>query len=276
MKKNWIKLFAMGALMVSMASCGGNTGAKGGACSGNGDCAHDSECTEQCDGNHADCDGNHSACEGNHSECDGSHSGKKNNANCKNKKGMKYSKKFTNADFYKDGKFQQDVAIKAMKDMFAFYNIPFTELMAKDMWVTDFGLGDFENVGMGGIFWVNDAEQGYFAHAIYLLPGQMIPEHAHVKTKFPAKHESWMVNKGWVYNFSEVGEATPNAPAIPATHGAIKSKNFVVQNVGDVLRLKELGTFHFMMAGPEGAIVDEWACYHDNAGLRFTNTKAAL
>ena len=28
----------------------------------------------------------------------------------------------------------------------------FTELMAKDMWVTDFGLGDFENVGMGGIF----------------------------------------------------------------------------------------------------------------------------
>ena len=50
----------------------------------------------------------------------------------------------------------------------------------------------------------------------------------------------------------------------------------MVQQVGDVLRLKELGTFHFMMAGPEGAIVDEWACFHDNAGLRFTNTKAAL
>ena len=189
---------------------------------------------------------------------------------------MKYSKKYTNADFYKDGKFQQDVAMEAMKDMFAFYGVPFTELMAKDMWVTDFGLADFENVGMGGIFWVNDPEYGYFAHAIYLLPGQMIPEHAHVKTKFPAKHESWMVEKGWVYNFSEVGDETPNAPAIPATHGAIKSKNFVVQNVGDVLRLKKLETFHFMMAGPEGAIVDEWACYHDNDGLRFTNTKAAL
>jgi len=34
----------------------------------------------------------------------------------------------------------------------------------------------------------------------------------------------------------------------------------------DVLRLKKLETFHFMMAGPEGAIVDEWACYHDNDG----------
>ena len=104
----------------------------------------------------------------------------------------------------------------------------------------------------------------------------LIPEHAHVKTDFPAKHESWMVEKGWVYNFSEVGDETPNAPAIPAGHGPIKSKNFVVQKVGDVLRLKKLETFHFMMAGPEGAIVDEWACYHDNAGLRFTNQKAAL
>ena len=128
---------------------------------------------------------------------------------------MAYSKKYTNADFYKDGKFQQDVAMEAMKDMFAFYDVPFTELMAKDMWVTDFGLGDFENVGMGGIFWINDPEYKYFAHAIYLLPGQMIPEHAHVKTDFPAKHESWMVEKGWVYNFSEVGDETPNAPAIP-------------------------------------------------------------
>ena len=168
---------------------------------------------------------------------------------------MKYAKKFTNADFYKDGKFQQDVAFEAMKDMFDFYGIPFTELMAKDMWVTDFGLGDFEHVGMGGIFWVNDA---------------------HVATTFPAKHESWMVNKGWVYNFSEVGDATPDAPVIPASHGEIKSKNFVVQKVGDVLRLKEMETFHFMMAGPEGAIVDEWACFHDNAGLRFTNSEAAL
>ena len=107
---------------------------------------------------------------------------------------MKYSKKFTNSDFYKDGQFQQAVAIEAMKDMFKFYNVPFTALMEKEMWVTDFGLGDFEHVGMGGIFWVNDPQYRYFAHAIYLLPGQMIPEHAHVATPgFPAKHESWMV-----------------------------------------------------------------------------------
>lgn len=241
MKKKLTNSVVLGAVLLLMVACNGKTSTTESAC-----CANE-QCKNEC-----------------------------NQSNCKNKKEMTYSKKYTNADFYKDGKFQQEVAMQAMKDMFAFYDVPFTELMAKDLWVTDFGVGDFENVGMGGIFWVNNAEQGYFAHAIYLLPGQMIPEHAHVATKFPAKHETWMVEKGWAYNFSEIGDETPNAPAIPASHGPIKSKNFVVQKVGEVLPLKELTTFHFLMAGPEGAIVSEWATFHDNAGLRFTNTKAAL
>ena len=69
----------------------------------------------------------------------------------KNDEMMKFSKKFTNADFYRDGLFQQEVAMQAMKEMLAFYNVPFTDLMEKDMWVTDRGLGDFENV-VWGIF----------------------------------------------------------------------------------------------------------------------------
>lgn len=192
-----------------------------------------------------------------------------------NKK-AKYQKKYTNADFYTNGKFNEDVAIEAMKDMLKFYDVPFTPFMEKEFWVVDFGLGDFENIGMGGVFWVNDQKHSYFAHAIYLLPGQMIPEHAHVETEFPAKFETWMVTKGWAYNFSEVGETTPNHPEIPNLHGAYKSKNYVKQNVGDIVHLKESETFHFLMAGPEGAIVDEWATYHDGAGLRFTCAGASL
>ena len=198
------------------------------------------------------------------------------NNQCNNKKEMKYSKKYTNADFYTDGKFNEDAAKKAYLDMFEFYGIPFTPFMEENFWIAEFGIGDFENVGMGGIFWVNDAEHGYFAHAIYLLPGQMIPEHAHVKTEFPPKFETWMVVKGWAYNFSEIGDATPDSPVIPASHGPIKSKNFVIQNLGEIIHLKQAETFHFLMAGPEGAIVDEWASYHDGAGLRFTNRKAKL
>ena len=39
-----------------------------------------------------------------------------NQVDIKNNKAMTYSKKYTNADFYKDGKFQQDVAMEAMKN----------------------------------------------------------------------------------------------------------------------------------------------------------------
>lgn len=190
-----------------------------------------------------------------------------------------FTKTYTNADFYKDGVFQQDVAKKAFYEMFAYYDVPVTKFMEANAWYTDFGLGDFENCGMGGIFWVNDSINGYFSHAIYLLPGQMIPEHKHVKTAFPAKMESWMVEKGWCYNFSEVGAPTPNAPALPSSQAATTiSKFFVEQQVGDIVHLADKGaeTFHFLMAGPNGAIVSEWANYHDGAGLRFTNTKAAL
>ena len=53
-------------------------------------------------------------------------------------------------------------------------------------------------------------------------------------------------------------------------------KNGVFQQEIAIEAMKEMETFHFMMAGPEGAVVCEWANYHDNAGLRFTHPTATL
>ena len=108
MKKNFMKSMAMGALLLSVVAC------NGGASSSQATAVAGEQSVEQ-----------------NASET----------VNSKNSKEMKYSKKYTNADFYKDGKFQQDVAMEAMKDMFAFYGVPFTDLMAKDMWVNRFWFG---------------------------------------------------------------------------------------------------------------------------------------
>ena len=47
-------------------------------------------------------------------------------------------------------------------------------------------------------------------------------------------------------------------------------------HVGDISALKQLESRHFLMAGPEGAVVTEYGTYHDNAGLRFTNPRASL
>ena len=166
-----------------------------------------------------------------------------------------YKKKYTNADYYTDGKFNEDVAKKAFLDMFEFYGIPFTPFLEENFWVNDFGLGDFEHVGMGGVFWINNPEYKYFGHEIYLLPGQMIVEHYHVASDFAAKHESWQVRNGWVYNFG-IGEPTPNAPALPESQKEfITVSNFHIMKVGDISALQELESRHFLMAGDEGAVV---------------------
>jgi len=189
----------------------------------------------------------------------------------KTEKKALYQKKYTNKDYYTNGQFNKEVAMKAMKDMFAFYGVPFTKFMAENMWVTDFGLGDFENIGMGGIFYVNDAEHNVFGHEIYLLPNQMIAEHCHVASDYPAKHEAGLVRYGGGYNFC-IGEPTPNAPKLPESQkNFITLKHFDVKKAGDMVYLSKIETKHFLYAGPHGMIVTEFGTFHDNAGLRFSN-----
>lgn len=182
-----------------------------------------------------------------------------------------YTKKYTNKEYYTDGKFNGAVALEAYKEMLAFYGEPFTDFMKENLWITDFNQGDFENVGMAGVFWVNDAVSNYFGHEIYLLPGQMIVEHKHVQSDFAPKNESWLMRQGMCYNFS-IGEPTANAPQLPESQkGHITVGRFIEQKQGEITTLVKLESPHFLMAGPAGAIVTEFGSYHDGAGLRFTN-----
>ena len=93
-------------------------------------------------------------------------------------------KQVKNEEFYKaDGSFDVDKAKQVYYDMMAYYNYPIVpRLKGEEFWAVDFGLGQFTEVGMAGIFWVNNYEDNYFGHEIYLLPGQMIPEHCHMRT----------------------------------------------------------------------------------------------
>ena len=189
--------------------------------------------------------------------------------------------KYDNDFFYKDGVFQEDKAFQAYYEMFAEMNYSLADSLRsnKDFWVADFGLGDFAHVGMGGIFFFNDKEYRYFGHDIYLLPGQMIPEHRHEPAEdMPAKHEAWQVRNGSVYTFAEGGEKTPQALALlPKSQldaDAIHCFNYKFLRVGDQDRLSRLCAPHFMIAGSEGAVVTEYACYHSMDGLKFSNPKA--
>ena len=151
-------------------------------------------------------------------------------------------KTYTNADFYAaDGTFQKDKAREAYFDMFRRFGYPISDRLKKEMWILDFGLGDFARVGMAGIFWLNRQDHNYFGHEIYLLPGQMIPEHKHLATdKGGAKMESWQPRHGMIYTFGE-GEPTPELldKIPPSQRELVKSRHckpLGIDEVGDLNR----------------------------------------
>jgi len=186
--------------------------------------------------------------------------------------------KFRNEDFYKDGKFDPGVAKEAYYQLMRFHTYPIVDrLKTEDFWALDFGLGNFLEAGMAGIFWVNNKEHNYFGHEIYLLPGQAIPEHQHVATDVPLKMEGWQARYGMIYLFGEGTPSTEFAEPLPPMHKDCgKTKCVGILKPGQVAGLTKPEEWHFMKAGPEGAIVTEYATYHDGKGLRFSHPKVAL
>ena len=120
--------------------------------------------------------------------------------------------RYPNEHFYKsDGTFDAEAGKAAFFEMFEAFQYPIVDRLRTDeFWVVDFGMGKFTEVGMGGIFWVNNKEDNYFGHEIYLLPGQMIPEHKHVRTDVSPKMEGWQPRHGWIYIYGE-GDPTPRS-----------------------------------------------------------------
>jgi len=192
-------------------------------------------------------------------------------ANARGKKIVKQS----NKNFYHpDGTFHAVKAKQAYYDMMKRFGYPvYDKLKTDDFWAIDFGLGDFANVGMAGIFWWNDQKHDYFGHEIYLLPGQMIVEHGHVRTpEAKPKMEAWQVRHGSVYLFGEGEETNPCPVELPESQAKfITVRNAKLLKPGEIAALNRPEAKHFMVVGPDGAIVTEYATYHDNAGLRFTN-----
>lgn len=185
---------------------------------------------------------------------------------------------FENGDFYVDGEFQVEKARDAYFGMMEGFNYPVPPAVKEGMWATDFSLGDFVNVGMAGIFWCNDEEHKYFGHEIFLLPGQMIVEHGHAKLpETAAKMEAWHVRHGRIYSLGE-GEPTDPMPIrLPESQAEfISVKNCKLVSPGEVDYLKRPEAKHFMVGGPEGAIVTEYATFHTNDALRFTNPGVAF
>lgn len=180
-----------------------------------------------------------------------------------------------NKSFYSaDGIFNEEKAKAAYFEMMAAFNYPIVNrLNGEEFWVADFNLKNFVDVGMAGIFWIINTKHKYTGVEMFLLPGQSIPEHWHVATKDAStKFESCHVRYGSITLFTE-GEAKPDvADRIPQYQREIvKARKEKVLNPGEIGFAEKEGEKHWFKAGPEGAIMTEYATVHDGDGVRFSD-----
>lgn len=180
-----------------------------------------------------------------------------------------------NSDFYDaDGTFKEDLAREVYLEFLTEAGYAVSDELKENLWVVDFGLGRFTEVGMAGCFFINKQRENYTGLDMFLLPNQMIPEHWHVETpEAPVKMESWHCRWGESYTYG-AGEPTAEmGVAVPEVHGEVTARHEKLIRVGQTAGLAEPCEVHWQMAGPAGAIVSEYSTFHDSAGVRFTNPK---
>lgn len=214
-----------------------------------------------------------------------------------------------NDDFYAGGKFVPEKAMEAYYDMMRCFEYPIQDVLkTENLWTCDFLQNDFLKLGMAGIFWINkhgkygeagvkkytgdfkDHDYGYLGHEIYLLPGQMLPEHSHIggPEGCGPKMEAWHVRYGEVeffgeYKFDGDEMLISDMPEEerPWGYGAdwFKSQYVAKRTAqsGKVYVMDDPVSWHFQRAGRNGAIVSEYATYHNHVqfskpGMEFANT----
>jgi hypothetical protein len=183
-----------------------------------------------------------------------------------------------NGRFYDaQGKFQPEAAKDAYLRFLEAAGYPISPRLRQEMWTADCGLGHFTEVGFGGMFWVNNQKDNYASLEIFMLPGQMIPEHWHVPLPaehVPVKMESWHVRWGSTITYGE-GEPTAKLavkiPACEEKYVTVRCEK--VLQLGEVTGLTRPEQKHWQQAGPAGAIVTETSTFHSGAAVRFTDPR---
>lgn len=186
----------------------------------------------------------------------------------------KVSLKFDNDSFYRDGRFDVEKGKDAIMAMARHHGYPVFPGMREKIWVSDYGTGLFTKLGLAAIMFKNNEEDRYMLMDLFILPGQMLPEHWHVDSdKNPAKREGWLVRWGLSHI---VGEGEPNLGkdvVIPKCHmnGDATTKHEVVAEPGTFVGLARVTSRHWQYGGPEGAIVTEVANVHTDGAVRHSD-----
>jgi hypothetical protein len=183
---------------------------------------------------------------------------------------------FQDAEFYKDGKFDVEKGKDAVVAMCQYHGFPIFPGFRDKLWVSDYNQGEYTKLGLAACMYMNHVKDRYMLMDLFILPGQMLPEHWHVPADGnPAKLEGWLVRCG-LSHIVGVGEANLGPEiVIPKFHcgGTVTVKHEVAATPGVFVPLAEAESRHWQYGGPEGAIVTEVANVHTDAGVRHSDPK---
>lgn len=140
--------------------------------------------------------------------------------------------------------------------------------------IADFGLGGFEQTGLGVLVYVNT--ERCCAKELAMLPRQTCPEHLHPPVgDSPGKEETFRCRWGKVFLYVD-GTPSPSPQCRPpgGSEGAYTIWHEVVLNPGEQHTIFP-GTKHWFQAGPEGAVVSEFSTRSTDENDIFTDPQIA-
>lgn len=138
-------------------------------------------------------------------------------------------------------------------------HIAITHREEENIEISDFGLGDLDNIGLLVVTYENNDR--YCAKEIVLLPRQICPEHRHppVGEKSAGKQETFRCRWGEVFLYVP-GESTlhPHARIPESYREFFTIGREIVLRPGDQYTLPP-DTLHWFQAGDKGAILSEFS-----------------
>jgi D-lyxose ketol-isomerase len=145
----------------------------------------------------------------------------------------------------------------------------------KQIEIADFGLGQFEQTGLGVLVYVNT--ERCCAKELAMWPHQTCPEHRHppISRENPGKEETFRCRWGMMYLYIP-GTATEQPKATPPAgrESTYTAWHEIELHPGDQYTLLP-NTLHWFQAGPEGAVVSEFSTRSLDENDFFTDEEIA-
>ena len=153
-------------------------------------------------------------------------------------------------------------------------HIVLTEAEKQQVEIADFGLDQFEKIGLAVLVYVNT--ERCCAKELAMWPHQTCPEHRHPTVgSNPGKEETFRVRWGKMYLYVP-GPATPAPKALPLAgrENTVTIWHEIELKPGEQYTLAP-NTLHWFQAGPEGAVVSEFSTRSTDENDIFTDEEIA-